>query len=212
MARAYSVTKILSTKYELVQWGEAWATAFGYPAASGVWFIWGNSGNAKTRFMLELAKELSKTKRVFYNSREEGNSHTMQLALIEAGIDGSNRKLIIGNESADDMRLRLAKRRGPEVVIMDSIQYFTIRFAAFREMVESNPDVLFIVNSQADGKQPLGNVAKSIRFDAALKIWVEGYVATSNGRYNPGGQYTIWAEGAERYYGQELKKDGHENT
>lgn len=206
MAKAYSVGKILNTKYQLVQWGEAWQKAFGTPAAYGVWFLWGNSGNAKTRFMLEMAKELSKTDKVFYNSREEGNSHTMQLALIAAGIDGSNKNLVIGNEPHEEMVERLNKRKAPRVCIMDSIQYFSLRFVTFKAMVEQHPNVLFIVNSQADGKHPLGNVAKAIRYDAALKIRVEGYKAISYGRYNPGGEFEIWKEGADKYWGNENQK------
>lgn len=210
MARAYSVSKILSIKHELVQWAEPWQDAFGQPAACGVWFVWGNSGNAKTRFLLELAKELSKTKKVFYNSREEGNSHTMQLALRDAGIDGSNRHLIIGNESHEEMEERLGKRKAPQVCFLDSIQYFSIRFLAFRALVAKYPSVLFIVNSQADGKKPVGKIADAIRYDASLKIWVEGYKAISNGRYNPGGEFKIWEEGAERYWGTTLKASTNE--
>lgn len=210
MANAYSVSRILSTRFELVQWGEAWSAAFGNPESRGVWFLWGNSANAKTRFMLEMAKELSKTMKVFYNSREEGKSHTMQMALIAAGIDGSNKNLIIGNEPHQDMDERLSKRKGPKVVIMDSIQYFDLRFAAFRAMVEKHKDVLFIVNSQADGKHPLGNVAKAIRYDAALKIRVEGYKATSYGRYNPGGEFDVWPEAAEKYWGNKKAETKHE--
>ena len=203
MARAYSVSKILSTKHELVQWGESWQAAFGMPAASGVWFIWGNSANGKTRFMLEMAKELSKTKRLFYNSLEEGNSHTMQLALRDAGIDGSNRNLTIGQEPMEELEERLKKRRAPEVVFIDSVQYTSLRLKKVKELEDDYPDVLFIINSQAKGKQPLGVVAEAIRYHAALKIFVEGFTATSNGRYNPGGVYEIWNEGSEKYWGKE---------
>jgi hypothetical protein len=40
-------------------------------------------------------------------------------------------------------------------------------------------------------------------YDASLKIWIEGYRAFSKGRYiGPnGGVYTIWEEGAEKYWG-----------
>jgi hypothetical protein len=39
-------------------------------------------------------------------------------------------------------------------------------------------------------------------YDATLKIWVEGYRAFSKGRFiGSTGQYDVWAEGAERYWG-----------
>jgi hypothetical protein len=40
-----------------------------------------------------------------------------------------------------------------------------------------------------------------IWYDSDLKIWVEGYVATSNGRHKPGGQFVIWREKAIEYHG-----------
>ena len=206
MARAYSLRKIFETKHTLVQWGEAWQAAFGQPADTGVWFVWGNSTNGKTRFMLELAVELSKTRKTFYNSLEEGNSHTMQLALKAAGIDPTNKNLLVGCEPVEEMDARLAKRKGPKVAIIDTVQYTTLRFADYLALVKKHPDVLFIFNSQAEGKKPAGKVADRIKFDAALKIWVEGWQAISHGRYNTGGVYQIWHDGADKYGEIELKK------
>ena len=56
----------------------------------------------------------------------------------------------------------------------------------------------------ADGSQPVGRTAKSVMFDADEKIWVEGHIAFSKGRYigANGGSYVIWKEGAERYWGE----------
>ena len=52
------------------------------------------------------------------------------------------------------------------------------------------------------GKKPRGNAAVSVMFDATLKIWVEGYIATSKGRFiGSTGKYTVWDEGAEKYWG-----------
>lgn len=39
-------------------------------------------------------------------------------------------------------------------------------------------------------------------YDASLKVWVEGYTAFSKGRFiGETGKYTIWQEGADRYWG-----------
>ena len=43
--------------------------------------------------------------------------------------------------------------------------------------------------------------ATSVMYDADLKIWVEGYVAFSKGRYQGAtGEYTIWEKGAYDYW------------
>lgn len=61
---------------------------------------------------------------------------------------------------------------------------------------------LIIFISHATGKEPSTKVAQRIMYDADLKIWVEGYKALSKGRYiGTIGEKTIWAEGANRYWG-----------
>lgn len=212
MARAYSIQKIYATNYETIQWGAEWKAAFGEPEDNGVWFIWGNSGNAKTRFLIELAKEISNSRKLFFNSLEQGNRLTMRNALIDAGVDASNKNFIIGNESFEEMGERLSKHKAPTACVIDTIQYcHGLRFQAFTEMVKAHPKVLFIINSQAVGKNPEGKIAEKIKYDADLKIWVEGFKAISNGRYNPGGEYTIWGEGEAKYWGTKPNNSTNEN-
>ena len=46
-------------KKETLKLTGAWADAFGEPERIGVWFIWGNSGNGKSSFVMQLCKELA---------------------------------------------------------------------------------------------------------------------------------------------------------
>jgi putative protein kinase ArgK-like GTPase of G3E family len=75
MARALSVTEAVSMKKETLKLTGAWADAFGEPERIGVWFIWGNSGNGKSSFVMQLCKELAKFGRVAYDSLEEEPHH-----------------------------------------------------------------------------------------------------------------------------------------
>ena len=60
---------------------------------------------------------------------------------------------------------------------------------------------LFLYPAHARGKNPKGDAATSVMYDADLKIWVEGYVAFSKGRYQGStGEYTIWEKGAYDYW------------
>ena len=86
MARALSVTEAVSMKKETLKLTGAWADAFGEPERIGVWFIWGNSGNGKSSFVMQLCKELAKFGRVAYDSLEEGASLTMQNTLRRFNI------------------------------------------------------------------------------------------------------------------------------
>ena len=78
------------------------------------------------------------------------------------------------------------------------------QYIAFKAK-HKNKLIIFI--SHADGKQPAGRSAKSVMYDASLKIWIEGYRAISKGRFigNNGGTFTIWKDGSARYWGESIE-------
>lgn len=201
MSRAYSPTEILAKKYKVIDWSETWKDAFDNPEAAGVWFLWGNSGNGKSSFVMQLIKELAQHRKVFFNSNEEGTKLTMQKHLVRNDISSVKRNVLIANESLPELMERCKNRKCAKVIVLDSVQGSRMNIASYHKLVDANPDKLFVFISQAEGKNPKGNTARDIKYYADLKIWVEGYVAHSQGRYNPGGKYTIWEDGANEYYG-----------
>ena len=54
MKRALTIQNIMDKKYRTLELTGAWAEAFGPMESSGVWFVWGRSGNGKTRFVHTL--------------------------------------------------------------------------------------------------------------------------------------------------------------
>lgn len=200
--RAVSVTELLSKKYKTLDFRGEWFDAFGSPENCGVWFIWGASGNGKSRFVAQLCKELSRFGRVAYNSLEEADSLTIQKSFSDTGMAEVKRRVILVNESIADLSARLREPKSPAFVIIDSFQYTRLNYAQYITFKEQHRNKLIIFVSHADGKQPSGRSAKSVQYDSALKIWVEGFKAFSKGRYiGPnGGEYTIWLEGAEKYW------------
>lgn len=204
MKRALSVSELLSQVKETFEFREEWQDAFGSPETVGVWFIWGNSGNGKSSFVMQLCKELCKYGKVLYNSLEEGDSLTMQNSLKRHGMMKVNRRLNITSESITVLSKRLEKRRSPEFVVIDSFQYAQMSYRQYIKFKEKHKNKLIIFISHADGKSPSGRSAKSVMYDAALKIWVEGYKAFSKGRFiGSTGTYTIWDKGAEKYWGNQ---------
>lgn len=202
-ARALSVADLLNKKYKLFEFDGEWFDAFSRPETKGVWFVWGNSGNGKTTFVLDLIKYLARFARVAYNSLEEGGTHTMQEAFRRTGMaDVARRVILIEGETTQELEERMSKHKSPGVYVIDSLQYMGITYNEYKAIKEAHRDKLIIFISHADGKQPEGRAAKKIMYDAGLKIWVEGYMAISKGRYiGPTGVYTIWTEGAAKYWG-----------
>ena len=58
MARAASLDQVLRTRFKVLPFEGEWKDAIGCPELTGSWIVWGNSGNGKTRFALQLCKYL----------------------------------------------------------------------------------------------------------------------------------------------------------
>lgn len=201
MKKALSMTDLMRKHREVYAFEGEWQEAFGQPEQNGVWFIWGRSGNGKTSFVLQLCKELTRYGKVAYDSLEEGDSLTMQNALIRVGMGDVGRQFVLLNESLKELDTRLKRRRSPNIVVVDSFQYAHINLKEYEEFIDLHKKKLIIFVSQADGTKPLGRTAQSAMYSASLKIWVEGYRAISKGRYfGDKGYFTIWEERAAKYW------------
>lgn len=203
MGRALTVNEVLNRKRHTFPFSGAWADAFGQPERTGVWFVWGNSGNGKSSFVMQLCKELCKYDRVVYDSLEEGDSMTMHQSLLRHGMSDVGRRFnLLDAEPMDELQERLGRRKSWNIAIIDSFQYTQMSYRDYIRMKEQNRDKLLIFVSHAKGRSPRGSAAESVMYDATLKIWVEGFKAFSKGRFiGETGEYTIWPEGAERYWG-----------
>lgn len=193
----------MNKKFKLYKLTGPFGDAFGDVETTGVWFIWGQSGSGKSSFMLQLAKHLSLFDKVLINDLEEGASLNVQAALSRENMQTVGNKIMLCSENMEAFALRLSKPKSPKIIIINSYQYTNMSFDAYLKFKNRFANKLIIIISQADGKQPSGRTAKSVMFDAALKIYVEGHKAFSRGRYiGPnGGTYTIWQEGAQLYHG-----------
>ena len=172
-----------------------------------MWFIWGRSGNGKTSFVLQLIHELCKYDRVAFDSLEEGDSLSMRDKLVRHGLlEVGNRLHVLDGEPMDALSERLSRRKSYNIVVIDSFQYTQMTYKDYLHMKEQHKDKLLIFLSHASGSSPRGSSAVGVMYDATLKIWVEGYKAFSKGRFiGPTGEYTIWDEGAARYWGYKNK-------
>lgn len=197
MKRVKSIRDIVTKKYDIFPFEGKWKEAFSNPECYGVWFVWGNSGNGKTSFVMQLCKELCKYDRVLFVSLEEGTSLTVKNSLLRFGMMSANGKMGFVKESIQELSARLRQHKSFNIVVVDSIQYSQINYKEYIRFKESFPNKLIIFISHAVGKMPKGKTANDVMFDADLKIWVQGYVAYSKGRYiGSTGRYVIWEDGA----------------
>lgn len=195
--RALTVNEIRNFKPVELNFEGKWKDSIGTPELTGTWLIWGNSANGKTRFALQLAKYLTNFRRVAYNSLEEGLSKSMKEAIIDTGLDKNF--VLLDKEPVEELKIRLRKRKSPDVILIDSLQYTGLSYGQYKELRKEFPHKLFIFISHAEGNEPKGNVARSIKYDAFVKIPVIGYAAYPQSRYGGGEKYVVWQYGHERF-------------
>ena len=201
--RAVSTEDLLSRKFKIMKLEHEWKDLIGEPERNGVWLIWGNSGNGKTRFCLTLAKYLTKFGRVAYNTLEEGARRSMQKAVQEVNMKELSvirRPIFLDREPIGELRERLSKHKSPDIIFIDSFQYSGLTRTEYIRLKEDFPDKLFIFVSHAEGKNPLGRTAQFVRYDVDVKIRVEGFRAFSVSRLGATKPFDIWEEGAREYW------------
>lgn len=210
MKRAFSPNQIYGMRKETIPFEGAWAEAFGAPEACGTWFVWGQSGNGKSSFLVQLAKALCHAVgNVIYDSLEEGFALSFREQLRRHKMQEVNSRLKIVQEDMETLKARLRKRKSPRVVIIDSIQYTGLSFEDYLALTAEFPRHLFIFSCQARGNKPDGRTATRVMYDSMLKIWIEGYRAVSKGRFiGSKGYYDIWPEESARYWGENTDEDG----
>ena len=201
MARTLSAKQVLTIKFDTIRLGGGWDKCVGEIETTGIWFIWGNSGNGKTSAVVSLCKELSAFGKVLYNSREEGVSLTMQNTLRRYGMGELGSRFQLANMSLQELDEKISQQRSPQFVVLDSFQFMGLTYKDFRAFCEKHKNKMLIFVSRTRGRQPEGRAAISAMYDASCKIWVEGYKAFSKGRFvGTTGEMTIWDEGAKKYW------------
>lgn len=199
--RALTVSDLRAFKAITLEFNGEWRASVGRPELTGSWIIWGNPANGKTRLALQLAKYMARFRRVAYNSLEEGKSESMRGAILDIGMEDVQKNFVfLDKEPVGELMQRLARPKSPDVIFIDSLQYTGLSYAEYKEMRDRFRNKLFVLISHAEGREPKGNVGKSIRYDAFVKIYVEGYKAFPQSRFGGGEEYVIWPEGAQKYW------------
>lgn len=202
--RAYSVSNVLSKKFNPLEFTGEWEATLGKPDKAFSAIIFGNTTNGKTEAAIKFAKYLTNFGKVAYDSLEQGLSATIQQALIRNHMDTlGNSFILLDREPFDELLIRMSKPKSPDFLFIDSVQYTRITKAQYYQlkelMLKKGKGIIWI--SQAKGKLPKGALADDIMFDVDLKLWVEGFKLFPDGRLNGGGEpFVIWAQKAAKYW------------
>lgn len=202
--KALTVANVQAQKITRIQFTGAFYQAYRQPQNKGVWFIWGPSSSGKSSKVMQLAKELARHERVFYNLLEEETDDSDFIERVELNqMNDVKDNFLVGRYNLEEMTAYAKKRNPPKVIIIDSATYFFKNFAEYQEFKNEFKNRIIIITGHAQGANPRSELEKDIRYDAKQKIFVSAYQSICQGRtIGPnGGLFTIWQEGYEKARG-----------
>lgn len=213
-----SLYNLEQKKYRYIDFSEPFAEAFGNRERGGIWIVYGKSGHGKTSFVFSLAKEFDRLgMRVLFVTLEMGFCSDFQSMLLDADIRSTTSDIqFCDSLTADELADQMKKQRSPDVVIIDSLQYFSDQYGATAEQIidlrKKFRNKIFIYVSHVEGREVEGKVAYHVKRDSFVRIQVEGFRAIYRGRgkAGPRGYYTVWEEGAANYWLQNDKKQSED--
>ena len=206
MAKVLGLKQMLQKKHKLLEHlPEDIKRSFGGLVEGFIMIIWGLSGQGKSNLVMEFIKCLMPYGKVLYVGLEEGFEASMQnMILRHLNLDEHNGSIEFAdhNMKIADLKIKLKKRKSAKWIVIDSLQYWKISYAQYKELKEECPGKGFIFISHAKGKNPMSQVANDIRYDAGVKVRVHGFVAEPTSRYGGNKPYIIWKEGAMHCFGK----------
>jgi uridine kinase len=206
MKKVLSVSNIRSQAINRIQFQGEFYQAFKNPQSKGVWFIWGQSSSGKSSFVMQLAKELARTEKVFYNLLEEELDDSDFIERIELNnMHEVKDNFLVGKYSIEELIEYGTKRNPPKVIIIDSATYFFKNFKEYLDFKEVFKNRIIIITGHAQGNNPRAELEKDIMYNANQKVFVNAYLAVCKGRtIGPnGGLFIVWNEGYEKTRGSE---------
>jgi hypothetical protein len=194
---------LLNKKYEFLEGlPEQITRSFGKLVMNFIMCVWGQSASGKSNFIYQLLEVLMNYGNVLYIGLEEGTEASAQLKALRHLNEeehGGKIKFADHEMNFEEAVIYLKRKKSPRFVVVDSVQYWDITYLKYKELKAMFPSKGFIFISHASGKSPDGKTADKIRYDAGIKVYVEGFVGFVKCRYEGNKPYIIYeGEDAQR--------------
>lgn len=206
LKKVLTVANVLAQKVVRLAFTGEWFEAFKKPQDRGMWFVWGTSGSGKSTFLMMLAKAFALLDlKVLYNLLEEETDDTDFIDRVElCGMNEVDGMFETVSYTLEELDYYLAKKTTRvKVVFIDSATYMTRSFEDVKALVKRHKNLIFVFSGHAEGKNPRTDFEKSLRFHAKMKIYIDGFLASCQGRtVGPnGGRFIIYKDGFEKING-----------
>lgn len=196
--RTLGVTQILSKKYKTLEISEEWKKVVGVLPDPFSMIVVGQPKNGKTSFIMRLCRHLAERYKVFYSSLEEGDSKTIQDALILAKMEEVTGNFFLGDGYFfNELVAKLKQKNSPKIIVIDSHDYMKLTIYQWQKLEKMFPRKSWIIicwgkASAKDFAVPDDYFAKKIKYKVGTVVLVRDFIAESRGRYGPTEPYTIW--------------------
>lgn len=191
--RAIGITEFLGKSFDVYNFENEWLNSFGQPEKNFIMSIYGESGNGKTEFAIQLTKYLASFCKVLYCSYEQGISKSLQDALIRTDLSSVNgNAMFTSGEPLVELIDRLKKKQSARIVILDSLDYMKLTTEQFKLLRKTFPRKSFIIVSWARNDKPKSQYAKDIEFMSCIKLLVKNFKAYPRSRFGGNKPFVIW--------------------
>lgn len=195
MGKNIGIMAMLQKQYHSMELPEEWEDALGQISDPFSWLVFGLPKNGKTTFLLKFCQAMSLHYKVYYNSSEEGDSKTLQSAIIRAGFTEANSgKFILGDRDTLPEMIEKLRKNKAKIVVIDSRDYMKLSTDQYKKLVTLFPKKSFIIVCWEQSGKPLGKYAKDIEFMVDMVTHVSDHIATTNGRFGAQFKYDVWKE------------------
>ena len=207
--KSLGVDQFLNKKFKLLGIKGKWAETLGSLPKNFVGIVYGNSGNGKTEFLIQLAKYLCKFGKVAWVSYEQGHGYDLQRAVDRNDMQDVAGKFIIVDPIArrnpkktlfEELMSQIGKRNSPQFFIIDSYDYVRFTQEEYQQLKEAfghKKGIIFI--SHEHGGKPKRAVAQHIEYDGGFSLQVKKMIAYPiKNRFGGFEPYVIWEERARQ--------------
>lgn len=206
--RGISIHSLKKKTFPKYEFDGVWKDSFGMPPKNAQWLIYGESGNGKTEFCVQLAHYYTNFGKVAYISLEQGISATIQEPFMR--YEFSNRPYGIKlyerknrSLSTYDEVKAFVQKTNYRIIIIDSLNYMKVNAAQFIEISEiAKKRKRTLINvAWGKGDKPKSSAGEDIEFMVDEKIYVDRY-AIPHPKSRCGGHlpFIIWEEKAKEYH------------
>ena len=172
--------------------------------------IYGFSGNGKTEFCIQLAKELCKHGKVAWLSYEQRHGFDLQTATVRNDMNKHNGKFMVidpvanldqGVTLLEDLDKYLSRRNSPDYVFFDSLDYtgFTWQdYQYLKDKYGQKKGLFFLSHSSKSGRLNKA-ISRNILFDGGMGLFVSNYICfPEKNRFGGFEPYVVYEERARK--------------